>query len=100
MENSFKFFENRECRYFPCHEGLTDFNCLFCYCPLNFVKHCPGNPEFMKTKDGKVIKNCMGCNFPHNPDNYEIIINFVKKNMVDFGEEALSWKKKKEKKED
>lgn len=34
MENSHRFFENRECKYFPCHKGLEDFNCLFCYCPL------------------------------------------------------------------
>ncbi|MGN1180093.1 MAG: cysteine-rich small domain-containing protein, partial [Suilimivivens sp.] len=30
MENSHRFFENRECKYFPCHKGLEDFNCLFC----------------------------------------------------------------------
>ncbi|MFW5671451.1 MAG: cysteine-rich small domain-containing protein, partial [Acetivibrio ethanolgignens] len=34
MENSYRFFENRECKYFPCHKGLKELNCLFCYCPL------------------------------------------------------------------
>ncbi|MDY3796251.1 MAG: cysteine-rich small domain-containing protein, partial [Agathobacter sp.] len=31
MEDSYKFFQNNKCKYFPCHKGLTDFNCLFCY---------------------------------------------------------------------
>ena len=26
-------FENRECKYYPCHE-TDNINCLFCYCPL------------------------------------------------------------------
>ena len=32
----YKFFQNRECEYFPCHEGADPetFSCLFCYCPL------------------------------------------------------------------
>ena len=29
MKNSYRFFENRDCQYFPCHQGLEDFNCLF-----------------------------------------------------------------------
>ena len=31
-----QFFQNRECKYFPCHKGIDEeeFNCLFCYCPL------------------------------------------------------------------
>ena len=48
MENSWKFFENRDCRYFPCHSGLTDFNCLFCYCPLYLADPCPGTPKTLK----------------------------------------------------
>ncbi|MBQ1818177.1 MAG: hypothetical protein II124_06030, partial [Clostridia bacterium] len=33
-KNSCKYFQNRECEYFPCHEGADPefFNCLFCYC--------------------------------------------------------------------
>ena len=33
-ENSYRFFSNRECQYYPCHEGIEEMNCLFCYCPL------------------------------------------------------------------
>ena len=32
----YSFFSNKECEYFPCHQGADpeNFNCLFCYCPL------------------------------------------------------------------
>ncbi len=79
MENSYRFFENRSCKYFPCHEGLTDFNCLFCYCPLYHREHCPGTPEY-REKDGRRIKVCTNCTFPHQPENYDIIMEFLRKN--------------------
>lgn len=50
------FFENKDCKYFPCHKGLADFNCLFCYCPMYRLEHCPGNPRyFEKMADGSRI---------------------------------------------
>lgn len=76
MENSYRFFENRECQYFPCHKGLTDFNCLFCYCPLYGLEHCPGNYEY-KEINGKQVKVCSDCTFPHQPENYDTIIKFL-----------------------
>ena len=78
MENSYRFFENRDCKYFPCHKGLTDFNCLFCYCPLYTREHCPGKPEY-KEINGKILKICSNCTFPHQPENYDTIIDFLKK---------------------
>lgn len=87
MENSSRFFSNKECKYYPCHTGVEEFNCLFCYCPLNSLKHCPGNPEFVKCKDGKIIKDCTNCDFPHRPENYDVIIKFLTKNMPAFEEE-------------
>lgn len=77
MENSYRFFENRECRYFPCHTGLKDFNCLFCYCPLYHQKKCPGNPRFVEREEGR-IKVCRDCTFPHRPENYDVIIKSLK----------------------
>lgn len=77
MNNSFCFFENRECEYFPCHEGLEDFNCLFCYCPMYNLKVCPGKPEFLEV-NGKMIKSCVNCTFPHRPENYYTIIDLLK----------------------
>jgi len=78
MENSYRFFENKDCKYFPCHSGLEDFNCLFCYCPLYPRENCPGNYKWIEV-DGKKIKDCMGCSFPHQPENYEIIMEFLKR---------------------
>lgn len=57
MENSSRYFENKECQYFPCHKALADFNCLFCYCPLYLRETCPGNPKYFET-NGKRTKDC------------------------------------------
>ena len=80
MENSHRFFQNNDCKYFPCHKGLTDFNCLFCYCPMYNFKECPGNPSYIE-KQGKTIKVCTNCTFPHNPNNYDKIIEILKKQV-------------------
>ena len=70
---SYKFFQNKECEYFPCHEvkDTKDFNCMFCYCPLYPLKDkCGGN--FSYTPNG--IKDCSGCTFPHRANNYELVL--------------------------
>ncbi|MCR5704939.1 MAG: cysteine-rich small domain-containing protein [Eubacterium sp.] len=77
MKNSYKFFENRECKYFPCHKGLENFNCMFCYCPMYQKEQCLGNPSFIERGERK-IKDCSQCSFPHIPENYEKIIAFLK----------------------
>ena len=55
-----RFFTNRDCPYFPCHEGVdpADFNCLFCYCPLYALGSACGG-DFAYTADG--VKDCSGC---------------------------------------
>ncbi len=76
--NSYKYFENRDCKYYPCHdmpEG-KGLNCLFCYCPLYGYDNCPGNKSYIE-KDGKRIKVCKNCNFPHDEGNYEKIIKIL-----------------------
>ena len=77
MENSYRFFENQECKYFPCHKGLDEFNCLFCYCPMYSIRDCPGNPQFVEKK-GKIIMVCTNCTFPHQPENYDRIVSILK----------------------
>ena len=65
----YSFFQNTECEYFPCHKGADParFNCLFCYCPLYMLgPDCGGN--FRYTEKGS--KDCTGCLFPHQPENY------------------------------
>lgn len=78
IENSYRFFENRVCEYFPCHKGLENFNCLFCYCPFYGRENCPGNPKY-KEKNDKRIKVCTDCTFVHQPENYEVILELLKK---------------------
>ena len=77
MKNSHRFFENKECKYFPCHEGVDDFNCLFCYCPLYQLENCPGNPIY-KEKEDRKIKVCKNCTFPHKPENYDVVVGRIK----------------------
>ncbi len=67
------FFANRDCKYFPCHEGIDEdeFNCLFCYCPLYALgPHCGGN--FTYTEKGR--KNCKNCALLHVRDNGAAIV--------------------------
>ena len=72
-KNSERFFQNRECPYFPCHPKADpeSFNCLFCYCPLYALgEKCGGN--FRWTETG--IKDCTDCLIPHSAGGYDYII--------------------------
>lgn len=77
MENSYRFFANKDCKYYPCHEGIKELNCLFCYCPLYSLEKCPGKNEYVTAKDGTRIKVCTDCTFPHQPENYDTIIKLL-----------------------
>lgn len=73
---NFKFFQNKECEYFPCHKtnDKENFNCLFCYCPLYMLKdQCEGN--FIKNFG---IKDCTNCLVPHSKGSYEKIMSKMK----------------------
>lgn len=76
MTPSFRFFRNVACEYFPCHttDDPEAFNCLFCYCPLYFIRGCGGDGVIRP--DG--VKDCSGCLVPHKPENYERIIRRLK----------------------
>ncbi|MBE7043704.1 MAG: metal-binding protein [Ruminococcaceae bacterium] len=78
MENSYRFFENKGCQYYPCHKGMDHQNCLFCYCPLYSMEYCPGEYQYIES-NGKMIKECSGCTFPHKAENYDVIIGFLSK---------------------
>ncbi|MBU3159276.1 cysteine-rich small domain-containing protein [Clostridium frigoris] len=75
MDNNYKFFRNKECEYFPCHEVENNekFNCLFCYCPLYFLKQCGGNGKFVNG-----IKDCSSCLIPHSENGYEYIVGKIR----------------------
>ncbi len=77
MEHSYKFFENKDCKYYACH-NMQNINCLFCYCPLSHLEHCPGTYKYIEVQ-GKKIKSCTDCTFPHEADNYDVIIKILSK---------------------
>jgi Zn-finger protein len=76
VKNSSRYFENRDCKYYPCHNGMEQINCLFCYCPFYHEDHCPGVPEYIEA-DGRRIKDCSGCVFPHLPENYNVMMRIL-----------------------
>lgn len=74
MEQHFKYFQNTECEYFPCHntQNLREFNCLFCYCPLYALgDKCGG--DFGMIVGG--IKDCSRCLIPHQKDSLDYIMS-------------------------
>ncbi|SEG24988.1 Cysteine-rich small domain-containing protein [Eubacterium ruminantium] len=52
-------------------------NCLFCFCPMYHLENCPGNPAY-KEKNGRRIKVCTNCTFPHEKDNYDRIMEILR----------------------
>lgn len=73
----YKFNQNKECEYFPCHKGVPDeeFNCLFCYCPLYMLgKECGGNFFYNR----KNIKDCSLCIKPHDKGSYDYVMENMK----------------------
>ena len=68
FENSYNYFENRDCEFFPCHNGIDvekdGFNCMFCRCPQYHIENCAGimKCEILKPTG---IKDCTNCEIPH-----------------------------------
>ena len=82
---NYKFFQHKECEFFPCHktEDEENFNCLFCYCPLYALgENCGGNFTYFGD-----VKDCSNCMVPHKRGNYQYI-------MDKFGEIVELAKKK------
>ena len=72
----YKFNQNRQCEFFPCHKGIKDedFNCLFCYCPLYVLgDKCGGNFTYLDNG----IKDCSNCLLPHCRENYDRIMEKI-----------------------
>lgn len=75
MKHNYKFFTNTDCEYYPCHEEMEAFNCLFCYCPL-YNKECQGDyHEF------RGIRDCSSCVLPHLPEGYDYIVGELMKEI-------------------
>ena len=75
---SYKFFQNKDCEFFPCHitSDLDNFSCLFCFCPLYPDKNCGG--QFTMLDNG--YKDCSQCALPHY--NYDYIIDRLKGKLL------------------
>lgn len=43
------------------------------------MTNCPGNPVY-SDKGGRRIKVCTSCVFPHLPENYDKIMEILRKN--------------------
>ncbi|MGN0983955.1 MAG: cysteine-rich small domain-containing protein [Gemmiger sp.] len=71
--HQYSYFSHRACEFFPCHPGAdpSNFNCLFCYCPLYVLgDRCGG--DFRYTPAGR--KDCSACLFPHRRENYAAVL--------------------------
>ena len=81
ISNSYRFFQNRECEFFPCHEVQDEdaFNCLFCYCPIYLDDNCLGSPEYIITGRGQRIKDCSSCLVVHSPEMYDKVIAHLRR---------------------
>ena len=73
QKESYRWFSNRKCRYYPCHKGIEEINCLFCFCPLYWFPDCGGS--YTLTEDG--VKDCSPCIKPHVPGGYDEILEEI-----------------------
>jgi hypothetical protein len=73
-ENSYRFFQNKGCVYFPCHKGIATekFNCMYCFCPQYLIRDCVGNPIWLESNG---LKDCSKCLVNHGPNSYEAIVD-------------------------
>ena len=92
-EPSYKFYQNKACKYFPCHKGLPEeeFNCLFCWCPLFMLGHeCGGDFEYLPSG----AKSCLKCTKPHGPGGYEHVLQQYKKVVARINAEGKAYLEK------
>lgn len=92
----FKFMQNSECEYFPCHktESEQEFNCMFCYCPLYALKDsCGGNFKYNE----KGIKDCSDCSLPHGKQGYEHVMEHIR-DVIELGKLQKTEENKEERK--
>jgi Zn-finger protein len=61
-----RFFENKDCKYYPCHKGMKEINCLFCFCPWFY--HC----------GSKKVEPCENCTVPHHRDSYDMLMQGIR----------------------
>ena len=78
--NSYLYFENRDCCFFPCHSDCNDgHNCMFCRCPMYYNDKCPGisNKDAIILENG--VKDCTKCDWNHRYSNAEELSRYFKR---------------------
>lgn len=85
MENSYRFFNNTDCQYFPCHKTSKpeEFNCLMCFCPLYFFDECGGKYRILDSG----VKDCTNCMIPHTPKGYDYVVGKLRERLEAVREE-------------
>ena len=72
---SYKYFENRDCEFWPCHGYSKEqgHNCMFCRCPLFNEHTCYGiiTGEGVYLENG--VKDCTNCRYNHDYDNADLM---------------------------
>jgi len=81
----FKHFEHRECEFFPCHQK-EPINCLFCYCPLAWLK-CPGKYTIIESPVGVKRKDCSECTVTHGKKGWEVVQKWLVKPKIWYSNE-------------
>jgi len=83
MKHSHRFFSNKDCMFYPCHEVPDgEFNCLFCYCPLYPLgEKCGGIFTWAIHEDIK-IKLCNDCHLPHTPEYFDTVMNLLNEENI------------------
>ena len=88
---SYKFFENKDCEFYPCHK-VSEQNCLFCFCPL-YNLDCGGNFDIIRNSADKLIKDCSNCILPHIESGYDYVIQRLQAVNCDAEEHLRKTKK-------
>ena len=75
--NNAKYFQNKECEYFPCHKNAdtNNFSCLMCFCPLYRFKDCGGKPKWINDGNSKPVKDCNDCIKIHGREYYGAVMD-------------------------
>jgi len=76
--DNFKFFCHKACEFYPCHD-IEELNCLWCYCPLQTKKDCPGILDGSAKYLDNNYKDCTKCLFPHDKNNYDEMLKQIDK---------------------
>lgn len=79
ITENYKKFSHKECEFYPCHkiEDGEDQNCLFCYCPLAWLK-CPGTYTIIESPKNILRKDCSQCTITHGNKGWEIVQHWLK----------------------